>query len=265
MLSRRAAIFLVAMGSALLSACQSDLPAPTDLETVRTSSDAYLAYAREDCASVERLVDPERLDTWALNEMRYSTLLLRGFCSELGGDTAAARDVYRRLILEAPNSFASNDAVERTRTLKLIENNADFEDQIRTARERLDPDRPRRTPVDRVPAEYPPLAKARGIGGFAIVEFGITERGDTENPIVVDSSPPLLFDGSAIRAVRRWQYKRQSSTGDDDRQLIRILFQQEDDETVSGPETAGESAEDTTDLEVEEPATDQGADAPATE
>jgi len=249
MLSRRVAIFSIALGCVVLTACQSKVPTPTELQTVRTSSDAYLAFARGDCTTVLRLVDPDRLEIWAFDEMRHSTLLLRGFCNELAGDPETAREVYRQLILEAPNSFASNDAVERTRTLKLIESDLYYEDRVRSARDRIALDKPRRTPIDRVPAEYPPLAKARGIGGYAVIEFGITARGDTEDPIVVDSSPTLLFDGSAIRAVRRWQYMRQPSSGDGDgnRQLIRILFKQ------------GGSPEPTVEEPIDQTATEPGA------
>ena len=249
----RMAIFSIALASALLAACQANIPTPTELETVRTSSDAYLAYARGDCATVQRLVDRERLEAWTFDEMRHSTLLLQGFCSEIEGDIETARDLYRRLILEAPNSFASGDAVERTRTLKLIDEDPDYERQVRTARERIDPDKRRRTPIDRVSAIYPPLAKARGIGGFVVLEFGITARGDTQNPIVVDSRPPLLFDGSAIRAVRRWQYMRKPSKGEEDRQLIRILFKQDG--------TANPTLEEIVDPPLEEPTADQDSQA----
>ena len=42
-LTRRVAIFSIALGSALLAGCLANIPTPTELETVRTSSDAYLA------------------------------------------------------------------------------------------------------------------------------------------------------------------------------------------------------------------------------
>lgn len=242
MLNRRATIIAIALGSALLAACQPRILVPTELDTVQTSSDAYLAYERGDCLTVRRLADPDHLRIWAYNEMRHSMLLLQGFCRELDGDTAGARDIYRQLILEAPNSFASDDAVERTRILKLIEKNSDYDRQVRTAPERIDLQKRKRTPIDRVPAEFPPLARATGIDGYAIVEFGITRRGETDNPIIVESSPPLLFDGVAIRAVRRWQYMRKPSPSKDDRQLIRILFRRDGLKDSTGEDAAGASA-----------------------
>jgi TonB family protein len=221
MLYRRATIIAIALG---LAACQPKILAPTDLESVQTTTDAFLAFERGDCQTVLELTDPEKLSLWPYNEMRHSMLLLHGFCRELDGDLDGAGDIYRRLVLEAPNSFASEDAVERTRILRITAKDPDYARQIRTAPERLDPDKPKRKPIDRVSAEFPPLAKATNTDGYAIVEFRITRRGDTEDPIVVESSPPLLFEGSAIRAVRRWHYLPKTSNDEDDRQLIRIRF-----------------------------------------
>lgn len=241
MLNRRAALITIALASALLTACQAKILTPTELEAVQTSADTYLAYERGDCRTVRTLADPDKLDVWAYNEMRHSMLLLQGFCREIDGDIKGARDIYRQLVLEAPNSFASDDAVERTRVLKLIENDPDYDRWVRTARERIDLEKPWRTPVERVPAEFPPLAQAAGIDGYAIVEFGITQRGDTDNPIIVESSPPLLFDGTTLRAVRRWQYVRNPSISKDDRQLIRILFRQDGSRDSTGEDAAGAS------------------------
>lgn len=241
MQSRTAIIITIALGGALLTGCQKQAPPPSELDTVRTSSDTYLAYARGDCTTVRKLADPQELRRWAYNEMRHSMLLLQGFCREIDGDLVGARSIYRQLILEAPRSFASDDAAERTRVLKLIENNPDYLERINTARDRVDPQKPRRTPVDRVPVEFPPLAKATGIDGYAVIEFGITRRGDTANSVVVESNPPLLFDGAALRAVRRWQYMRKPSTNAEDRQLIRILFRQDGSNDSTVEDSAGAS------------------------
>jgi TonB family protein len=244
MLYRRVKIIAVALGGALLAACQPKVLTPTEFESVQTASDAYLAYEQGDCTTVRELTDPAQLEVWAFNEMRHSMLLLGGFCREIDGDTKGARDIYRQLVLEAPNSFASEDAVERTRILKIMAQDPDYARQILSAPERLDLDKPKREPIDRVSAEFPPLARATRIDGYAIVEFRITRRGDTENPIVVESSPPLLFDGTAIRAVRRWHYMPKTSSSNDDQQVIRILFkgdappdsQDEEETDLSAPQ-----------------------------
>ena len=59
-----------------------------------------------------------------------------------------------------------------------------------------------REPTERTAALYPPLARASAVEGFAVVEFGVTRHGKTADPIVVDSEPPFVFEGTALRAVR---------------------------------------------------------------
>jgi TonB family protein len=221
----------------LLSACQTAEPTPTELEGARTASDAYLAYARGDCVTARTLSDPETLELWPFNEMRHSMLLIQGFCREQDGEVEGARDIYRSLVLEAPTSFAADDAAERTRVLKLMEQDPEFAERIRRAKDHVDPDKPRRTPIDRVPVEFPPLAKATRVDGYVVVEFAITQRGTTEDPFVVDSRPPYLFDGAALRAVRQWQYMREGSDDDDNQQLIRILFKQDDSEEAGSDDS----------------------------
>jgi len=242
MLNRRVMVITFVLGGALLAACKTPAPTPTELEAVQASTDAYLAYERGDCDTVRRLTDPDRLDVWSYNEGRNSMLLLQGFCREIDGDVDGARDIYLQLILEAPDSFATQDAVERTRILKVMEQDSGYARRVDTARERIDPEKIKRTPIDRVPAEFPPLAKAIGIEGYAIVEFTITRRGDIEDPIIVDSSPRLLFDGAALRAVRRWQYMPKSGIGEDDQQLIRLLFRQDGSQDPTEEDPADASA-----------------------
>jgi TonB family protein len=69
------------------------------------------------------------------------------------------------------------------------------------------------------------VPRAAGIEGYALVEFGVTPRGQTTNPVVVESEPRFLFDGTSIRAVREWQYARSQ---DSDRQVIKLLFRRDD-------------------------------------
>jgi TonB family protein len=240
---RRRLVVAIGLVGLALAGCQEKIPTPTEVEAARTAGKAYHAYARGDCDRVRELTDPERLAVWPMGELRHSMLLLQGFCRELDGEIEGARDVYRELVLEAPTSFAADDAAERTRVLKLLEDDPAFAERLRKANRPPPPDRRRRTPVDRVPAAFPPLARAAGIAGYVVVDFRVTQSGTTEDPIVVDSEPPLLFDGSALRAVRKWEYLRESSSAGDDRQLIRIRFQpdgrpsQTDDEEPPTGET----------------------------
>jgi len=61
-------------------------------------------------------------------------------------------------------------------------------------------------PLVRVEPEYPPRARQRGIRGWVVVEFTITPAGTVQDPKVLDSSPPGVFEQTTLRAVRRWRY-----------------------------------------------------------
>lgn len=222
--------FFVASGAVLvllLGACQSPAPPPGEEETIQEAIDAYHAYQRGDCERARAIMRSTSVDSWAPNELRHSVQLITGFCSELDGDLDGARDAYRSLVRNAPLSFAAQDAADRLVILRQLENDPEYKDWVAAARVRAEQVTPSREAVDRVAAEFPPLAKRANIEGYAVVEFGITPRGDTDSPIVVDSNPPLLFDGVAVRAVREWRYERGPMQKQNPRQAIRLIFQPE--------------------------------------
>jgi hypothetical protein len=225
--NRAVALFLLSFGGFSLIACRPQALTPTELQAAITATSAYQAYRDKDCTTVDSLTGGELLDSWEVNEMRHSMLLLQGFCRELEGDIPSARSVYRRLVVEAPESFASKDAEERIRILRLSESIPTFASRTKAARDRIDRKRPDRNPIDRARVTFPPLARATGVAGFTVVEFGITKSGDTVNPVVVDSDPPLIFDGTSVRAVRRWHYMRAMRADPSHRQFIRLLFRPE--------------------------------------
>lgn len=221
---RRIAIAAMISIGSLLTACKSAPPTQAQLESMQTVSDAYYAYDKEDCRTVLRLTDPAGLEAWEYSEMRYSMILLGGFCRELDGKPEEARSIYEDLIATAPRSFAAQDAQERLRILTIEQEDPDHAQWIRDAAERADPNVPTRVPIDRVPAQYPPLARTTGVEGYTVVEFGVSARGETEEPVIVESHPPHLFDGSSLRAVRAWQFSRKPNAKSKNRQLIRIVF-----------------------------------------
>ena len=55
--------------------------------------------------------------------------------------------------------------------------------------------------------EYPTVALQRGVEGYVVVQFDVTEEGTVENPVVLEAKPPSIFDRSAIRAVKRFKFK----------------------------------------------------------
>jgi protein TonB len=62
-------------------------------------------------------------------------------------------------------------------------------------------------PIVKVPPQYPRRATQRGIEGWVLVEFTITETGAVINPVVIDADPPGIFNRSAMRTIVKWKYK----------------------------------------------------------
>ena len=54
---------------------------------------------------------------------------------------------------------------------------------------------------------YPRLLKRRGIEGYVLVEFTVTERGLVQDPVIIESHPHEDFGKSVIRTVRHWKFK----------------------------------------------------------
>jgi protein TonB len=59
----------------------------------------------------------------------------------------------------------------------------------------------------RRPPHYPRLLKRKGIEGYALVEFTVTEKGMVQDPVVIESHPHEDFGKSAMRTVRYWKFK----------------------------------------------------------
>lgn len=62
-------------------------------------------------------------------------------------------------------------------------------------------------PIVKVQATYPRRALQRGIEGFVVVEFTVTQQGTVTNPIVVHAEPEGIFEESALEAVMKFKYK----------------------------------------------------------
>lgn len=54
---------------------------------------------------------------------------------------------------------------------------------------------------------YPREAAMSGIEGWVKVEFTITESGTVDDPRVIESDPPRIFNREAIRAILKWKFK----------------------------------------------------------
>ena len=86
-------------------------------------------------------------------------------------------------------------------------------------------------PIVRVAPIYPRRALTRGIEGYVLVEFVVTETGSVRNPVVLVSDPPGFFERAAVSAVLKYKYKPKVEDG---RSVAvsgvrtRIVFEMED-------------------------------------
>jgi len=62
-------------------------------------------------------------------------------------------------------------------------------------------------PIVRIDPQWPREALLEGTEGWVEVEFTILADGTVEDPVVLASEPPRLFDRNAMRAILRWKFK----------------------------------------------------------
>lgn len=65
------------------------------------------------------------------------------------------------------------------------------------------------TVLSQVPPRYPQRALRRRQEGRVLVEFMITEAGTVKpgSVVVIESSPPGVFDKAVLRSLQRWRFK----------------------------------------------------------
>ncbi len=62
-------------------------------------------------------------------------------------------------------------------------------------------------PIVQIEPQMPREALTNCIGGIVELRFTVLEDGSVEDPSVVSSNPPRMFDRSALRAILRWKFK----------------------------------------------------------
>jgi len=82
-------------------------------------------------------------------------------------------------------------------------------------------------PIVRIDPQWPREALLEGAEGWVEVEFTILPDGSVDDPVILQSEPPRLFDRSAIRAILRWKFKPRIVNGEavSRRAVQRIDFQ----------------------------------------
>jgi protein TonB len=68
-------------------------------------------------------------------------------------------------------------------------------------------------PLVRVEPQYPPRAEQRGIEGWVEVGYTIAASGTVKEAWVLRSSPPSIFDRSALTAVKKWKFNPRIENG----------------------------------------------------
>lgn len=68
-------------------------------------------------------------------------------------------------------------------------------------------------PLVQIPPVYPARAERLHLGGTVVLEFTINAIGRVENPVVVSSRPPRIFDQAALQAIVRWRFKPKLQDG----------------------------------------------------
>jgi protein TonB len=69
-------------------------------------------------------------------------------------------------------------------------------------------------PIVKVAPVYPRRAQTRGIEGYVLLEFVVTKTGAVENPVVIEASPPGIFDRAAVQAALKFKYKPKVVNGE---------------------------------------------------
>jgi periplasmic protein TonB len=68
-------------------------------------------------------------------------------------------------------------------------------------------------PIVKVAPIYPASAQSRGIEGWVLVEFTVTQTGAVRDPVVIEAEPQGVFDEAAKKAVLKFKYKPRIESG----------------------------------------------------
>jgi len=63
------------------------------------------------------------------------------------------------------------------------------------------------------PPNYPRIAASRGIEGFVVVGFSVSEKGEVFDAHILEAEPAGVFERSALKAIRKFKYKARMVNG----------------------------------------------------
>lgn len=203
----------------LALACASEPPPPADEAPVIA---AYRMYAADDCHGVRDEAQRGRAAGLPPQIARYFDLL-EGYCLERAGDVAGAQKLYTELAGAAPDSVQGYDAAQRVRDLERLASERTTRAERKALAETRAPN-PSVRPIRRTKPKYPRAAEAAGLTGWVLVDFAVSKLGIARDAVVLDSSPPFVFDVAALTALHQWRYEPPKSV-EDPRTAVVIRFE----------------------------------------
>lgn len=61
-------------------------------------------------------------------------------------------------------------------------------------------------PIKKVSPVFPPEAARAGASGYVDVEYVVNPAGKVDSVSVTDAKPRRMFEASAVRAVKQWEF-----------------------------------------------------------
>ncbi len=122
-------------------------------------------------------------------------------------DKPAERDIYLQKALYLSEFLVSKLIEEKEHWRSQSSDSAKVEEDSGVSD-------PEYIPIFKPEPDYPTAALKRGIEGYAILQFDVTEEGKVENPVVLESKPADIFDSSAIRAASKFKFKPKILNGE---------------------------------------------------
>jgi bla regulator protein BlaR1 len=122
-------------------------------------------------------------------------------------------------------------AVQQT---AVAQDTADTDAAANSVNVSLDEVGPDYMPIVKIAPVYPPRAAARGLEGYAVVQYDVDTTGSTQNVTVIESSL-MLFERPAVEAVQKFKYQPwvvdgQARVVEGVTSKIEFLLEDDDDE-----------------------------------
>ena len=194
---------------------------------------AKTAYLRLDTPSKNFDMKPDNGCSRILSGINQ---LGRDFYEVTTGDTSLGQelDKNRRIASETRLADEKKRESEKAAALKKAEEKKRESEKAAAQKELLEEKERKESdeylPIVKVQPQYPRRALSRGLAGWAVVEFTVTELGRVKDPVVIENcafvkhsnrqkaedcsnSPNKVFDKSALKAAGKFLYEPRKRNG----------------------------------------------------